>query len=641
MVTKEQLDEYLRAYHEGHPLITDEEYDRLLEEYLQNNGGEKARPFNRQRQSDDVNDIVGTLPKLYGVQTPMREGLPIYKDWVRTHKLIDQHVIVQPKLDGCSVAVDFTTGRFFTRGDYDDGESVDVTELFEERLPLLRENLLKKPWNGLYAKTTAMKFEVILSHERFIESGLSKQHGGKYTRPRDAVSGTLTSRNKDVAKLLTLIPLRGYMNRQQYIPYPLYDMSEHIRFDDFTTIEEFIKKKLDDDATVQFDDMTFSIDGVVVSVIDPAFHAAVNPMHEAAIKILFNMERTKLKAVEYQIGKQGRFTPVAILDPPAKFGDVNVDHVTLSTLERVTTLGLKHNDTVSVMYNIVPYLIDSDHDGDYPIPVPTKCPVCGMDLDYVSLKLVRCSNPNCKALRLGSIIRHAEKMKMVGLSKGIITKLYDEGFVKCIEDLYHLKDFNVQNGIRELDGFGDKSVENMLRSIDEALHSATLERFLGSLPFNDTADKTWRIILNHVDNQALINSMCTGEFEQFMMSIGYIPGVGNMKIQRLIYGYMRNIDEIRSLMQWVPSQLAVPKQRLVPVHGKCAMTGTRDADATRELERIGYEVGSFTRDCKFLIIPHEGFTSAKTEKAKEWNIPIYTLDHFNDWLSNKSGQYPF
>jgi NAD-dependent DNA ligase len=128
MITKEELDKYLEAYNRGEPLISDEEYDKLLEEYLAQNG-ESNRPYLRQQQSSNVNDVVGTLPKVY---LSPRENQKSYDDWLRS-KLVtpSTRVIVQPKFDGCSVAYDAMTDEYFTRGDYDNGESVNVTNLFK------------------------------------------------------------------------------------------------------------------------------------------------------------------------------------------------------------------------------------------------------------------------------------------------------------------------------------------------------------------------------------------------------------------------------------------------------------------------------------------------------------------------------
>lgn len=621
MVTKEQLDEIIAKYNRGEPTgYSDEEYDRLLEEYLQTHGGESARPFNRQQQSDGVNAIMCTLQKLYGVTSSMRSNQKTYQDWIPKHPGI-QDICLQPKFDGCSVAVDFTTKRFFTRGDYDDGKSVDVTDIFIDHLKNVQT----------YAEygTIAMKFEAIMSHEAFVSSGLDTV----YKRARDAVAATITSRNTEQAQYITLVPLRGYLQSgDEYIPRALYTECTCLFTlpTDYDGMESFIKQCLSDDATVKFKGQTYSIDGVVASSFtDKNTIVCTHPEDEVAIKILYNVQTTKLINVEYQFGKQGRITPVAILEP-VKFDNVTVDHVTLSTLDRVLELKLRHNDTVRVMYNIVPYLIDSEHDGDYPIQIPNKCPICGAQLEFTTLKQVKCSNPNCKGLRLGAIIRHAEKMKMVGVSRGIITKLFDEGMVTKIEDLYHLRDRDVDDGLRSLDGFGDKSVMNLLSSIEKALHEATLPRFLGALQFADTSEETWKAILKVMNEYELIRSMVDGTFPDTIMSVGYIPTVGELKLSRIINGYLLNKDEIISMMRWIPSKLKPSQQ--IPVRGKIGMTGTRDPELTRELTDSGYEVGSFTNDCVALIVPFEGYTSAKTEKAQRLNIPIYTIEQADQLL---------
>lgn len=609
-VTKEQLDMYLKAWSEGHPIITDEEYDELLEEYLKQNGGESARPFNRQKQSDAINDIVGTLPKTYGVVKAMRPGQKTYRDWNESKQFTSDLVCVQPKFDGCSVAVDFTTGKFFTRGDYDDGSSVDVTDVFGMHRDIVKRYALPG--------TIAMKFEAIMCHEMFYDG-----YDQRYKRPRDVVAATITSRNPEFASNVTLVPLRGYLsNGQQYIPQPMMDLCRTIKRDEYHSIESFIRDRLEHDATVEFMAATFSIDGVVATPVTMQDDVAItDPNNEVAIKILYNVQKTKLITVDYQYGKQGRITPVAILEP-VKFDNVTVDRVTLSTLDRVLELKLRHNDTVRIMYNIVPYLIDSEHDGDYPIQIPKKCPICGAELEFVTLRQVKCPNPNCKGRRIGSIIRHAEKMRMMGISRGIITKLFDKGILSCIEDLYKLRDW--EQAIIDMDGFGFQSYWNIVNSVNDALHNATLDRFLGSLPFEDTSEETWKMVIKVMGEQPIIDSMIDQTFPERIMSVGYIPNVGELKVRRIVNGYILNADQIRSMMKWIPYQLKHTDKR-VTFKGKVGMSGTRDSEITKKLVAAGYEVGSFTNDCVALVVPSHDFNSAKVEKAKQQQIPIYTL----------------
>ena len=609
-ITKEQLDEYIKAYQQGRPLISDEEYDRLLEEYVAEHD-ESSRPFTRQKQSSAVNDIVGTLTKCYF--RSMHPNQIYYVDYIAKKKW-NFNMCLQPKFDGCSVAFDVATHQFYTRGDYDDGESLNVTKLFMGHIPQVSSHLIEG--------TTAMKFEAIISEENFIKAKQEIQKN--YKRARDMVSAILTPPYNYAyfAKYITLIPLRGYANGKQFIPEYLKNLCVIEYVQNYNTIEAFVKGILDNGAKIRIERDTYAIDGVVVSeIFDQSNNPIVNPENECAIKILTNVKETKLVSIDYQFGKQGRITPVAILEP-VQFENVTVDHVTLSTLQRVVDMQLRHNDTVRIMYNIVPYFLESYHDGDYLIPVPEKCPICGAKLDYLSYKLVRCSNPNCKGLKLGAIIRHAEKMKMVGLGEGVITKLYDNEFVMCIADLYDLRKWD--DCIAQTPGFGWTSYENMVKSVDKALHEATLSRFLGALPFNDTDEKTWKQILICIDSNKIIQSMIDGTLPDLLIEYGYIPNVGTLKIQKIVDGYLRNKEEMQLLMEWIPKELK-ENDLMYGKNGKVCMTGTRDHDLTEALTSSGYEVGGWSNDCIAVIVPDESFTSAKTEKAKSKGIPIYTV----------------
>ena len=624
MVTKEELDKYLKAYQEGHPLISDEKYDELLEEYLSVNG-ESSRPFTRQKQSDSVNDIVGTLPKVYGVRNAMRDNQMTFDDWIKKKCLnTNDSVLVQPKFDGCSVAFDFETERFFTRGDYDNGESVDVTDLFKSKMQKIK--------SYAYKGTTAMKFEAILSHEYFEDENMGIY--AAYKRPRDFVSATITSRNVQNADIITLIPLRGYINGKQYVPTNFFNTITCSCYYDQDRIENFISNLLTAGATTQFEGMIYSVDGVVASVIKE--FDEIYPDKEVAIKILYNVKQTKLLNIEYSVGKQGRITPVAILEP-VMFDNIKVDHVTLSTLDRVASLNLRYNDTVNVMYNIVPYLIDSEGDGDIPIAIPDKCPVCGAKLEYITLKHVRCSNPDCRACKIGAIVRHVNKMKMYGLSEGIVTRLFDEGIIYSISDIYQLGNWG--DTIPKLEGFGQKSYQNMLDSIKESVKKATLAQFLGSLPINDTDEKTWKQIINIMGETEVIDLFKRKMFIEGLMQVGYIHGIGEVKIKKIIDGIRKNEKEIYDLMSWIPNYLNLKKKKPLgdtPPYdyaGKIAMSGTRDKEVKEGLEFSGYEVqDNLTKDCVGLIIPDENFTSSKVNKAKEWGIKIYTLEEAKEFL---------
>jgi DNA ligase (NAD+) len=609
VVTKEELERYQIVYSRGNPLISDEEYDALLEEYLKENG-EENRPFLRAQQSDDVNDIVGTLTKAYGVTEPWREGQMFYAKWQKKISP-DAKIILQPKFDGCSIACDLVTGRWYTRGDYDNGESVDVTELFEDRLTNYRTYV----GNSF----TAIKFEAIMAKEVYDKLNLKTS----YKRPRDVVSGAITSRDIEMCKYITLVPLRVYGDNHQYIPSQLNQISIELSADDFDGIQAFINDKLADGAVVKFNLGTYAIDGVVVSVIEDN-----HTTDEIAIKILNNIKETKIINIDYQYGKTGKITPVGILDP-VKFDTVTVDHVGLSTLDRVMELGLKYNDTVRIVYNIVPYLLDTYNDGTIPIPIPKNCPICGSPLNFKTLKTVRCTNPQCKGLKIGMINRYCEKMKMMGVSKGILTKLFEAGLIESIGDLYRL----TPEKIMSLDGFKEKSANNIINSIRKASDDVPLSRWMGALPIKDISAKTWQLVIDArypMDelkaSNAYRNAIQNGTPDSFMTECipNYVYGFSTNTYAAMREGLVLYWDEIQDVIQYINFKCTTNITK--PIKGRVTLTGTRDGKLISYLIEKGYDVNDYSSKTIALIIPQKGYVSSKVVKAKKMGIPVYTIE---------------
>ena len=624
-ITKEELDKYIKAYSEGKPLISDEEYDVLLEEYLKEHG-ESKRPFLRQQQSSAVNDVVGTLPKVYGITTPMRDGQKVYTDWLRTNKIENKTICVQPKLDGCSVALDVATGEYFTRGDYDNGISVNLTELFRDR---------KIHYEPEYFKS--IKYEAVMSDEIFVKMGFNE----KYDRPLDAVNAIFTSRNIQNAQFITLIPLREYhVDGKQLIPTALRSKSMFLDSNDFDEIQTFIDTQLENGAKVGMFEPNehYAIDGVVVSVVDTYGEHDIPYVsgQEVAIKILKDINTTKLLDVTFQFGKSGRITPVAIVEP-VMFGKRTITNITLSTFDRVIEMGLKYNDTVSVMYNIVPYLLDSKHDGDIPIQLPTRCPYCNHVYDLSVSGIIKCKNKDCVGLKLGSIIRYCEKMNMYGVSKGIITRLYDQGIITSIPSLYYIK----KEDIASLPGFGDSSANNIIKSINNASIDVLIHKWFGAFPMDDIGSRTWENVLGVLwdnDPTTIINFMNNGDVSKFChiltkaISDGIIPNVKEATLHRLIDGIRHNWDDMMEVSKFILFKKKQIKQAGVNNNIRVCMTGTRDKTVIDYLSEKGYNIVSFSKSTNVLIVPTLDYISNKVIKAKEMGIPIYDIDSVFKYL---------
>ena len=618
-VTKEELDKYIKAYSQGTPLIEDSEYDALLDEYLKEHG-ESARPFTRQKQSSAVNDIVGTLPKVYGVQTPMRENQPVYEEWVNKHQVSDL-VCVQPKFDGTSVAYDVASGRFYTRGDYDNGESVDVTDIFKSHTNTIHDWIVKR-----YDDVTAVKFEAILDVNIF-----KSQFSQKYKRPRDVVAAAITSRNAEVGNLITLVPLRVYTWKFQHIPDMLMEVSVVYQKNDYECIQAFVDRLLSNQAHCKIGKYEFECDGVVVSstihIDEEGEDVVTDPSTEVAIKILNLVKETKLKDISWQFGNSGHITPVAIVEP-VTFGNVVVQNIGLSTFERVANMNLKFGDTVRIMYNIVPYFIGSNGDGSVPIPIPDKCPICGEKLNMSSLKQVKCINPNCDGVKCGNIIRYCKNMKVFGVSEGFIKKLYESRYVERIADLYVMDLLEAS----EVDGLGFRSLQNMIRSLKQASFNVPVSRWLGSFPCENVSNKKWEIILESVygkNNPEMIKDiteMCARDTpNDFLNKILWdTVGIGPLTEQAIRIGITRYWDDISTIIYYVKFEIPIAVQN---DKGTICISGTRDKDLIALLQQKGYDVTeAWNKGVKALVIPRITYQSSKVAKAQNLGKPIYTID---------------
>lgn len=635
---KQQLDAALLAYNQGNPIMSDEEYDKLLEEYL-SVVGEENRPYLRQKQTEGVNKLVGTLPKVYGVTIPMREGLKTYRDWAVKQSRTDS-ILAQPKFDGVSIAYDCDTHKFFTRGDVDDGESCDVTNLFAAHRKM-------KEFESFETKYSSIKFEGIIDKHTFeFLQTLPQFKDQKYVTPRAMLSGMITRSNagKDYGEfgtMISLMPLRAIRrdDSTEVIPTELQAISRQCSITDYDAISDFIEGMLSNNATIIVEDMVYAVDGCVVSMIIRDRHDDTNEQSlivkdEVAIKILNLRKTSKLIDIDCRYGTNGAITPVAIIEP-VKFDNITVTNITVSNFTRVEALDLQINDEVEVMYNIVPYLVGSKHTDQSFKRKEFFCPECGTRLVVeagYNLNRIECPNDRCPGKVKGQIARYCETMKFFGVSSGIISKLYDAKILRSIPDLYEL----TVDKIKDLEGFGEASARRILGSIKDGSENVQLEKWLSAFPFVNISTNKWRMIIRGMnastDNNVVdfIREMIESDDKiGFINSMVPCEGITYNTIKKVSEGVFQYWDDIRSVYAHITFDKTPISNKNKP---RVAMSGTRDAEITEYLENKGYEVGGYTTNCVALIVPNKDFKSSKVTNAKRDMIPIYTLDEVKERL---------
>ena len=342
---------------------------------------------------------------------------------------------------------------------------------------------------------------------------------------------------------------------------------------EYKAIQEYIDNLLENNASQYFMHQTYECDGVVVSNIDDS-NKVTN--EEIAIKILNLQKKTKLKKVIFSMGKSGRITPVAIVEP-VKFDAVTVQNISLENLNRMTELKLRVGDTVNVMYNIRPYLLSSDHDGGTEIPIPDVCPVCGYKLTRIGPEMVGCENPTCRGNEIGSIVRYCQNMKMYGISTSTIESLYDAGLIKTISDLYHL----TASDISKLDRFGNVSASNIIASIHKSSTNVNPLRWLSSLPCRNIGLKTWMMIqkgLFEDDNMkfgSVLKEVCSHNNPDAFIETLCKPvfGVDDLTLNAIKVGVKYAWDDIHDMIQHITFNALTPMKNS---KGLIVLSGTRD-----------------------------------------------------------------
>ena len=649
---KEYIDKLIKAYNEGKPLVDDATYDQILEDYLQKYG-EEERPYLRAKQSSSVNDIVGTLTKVYGISTPMRKGQKTYlHDFVEKNSLQHERIVFQYKFDGCSVAFDFATEKFFTRGDYDNGESMDVTEIFESHLPKMYKLKEKMP------DIKVAKFEFIMPMRVY---EVYTKELEKPMRPRDMAAAAMKRRDKKMCAQCALIPLRLVNeNNEVFVPRNIGKVLRALEIEEMNySISACSEANFT--TRIWYDDPescdVFQVDGMVASVVmsqyeGPSFipdvgyipdegygsrwseFYKIDPTKEVAIKIIHNILKTKLVDIQFEFGRSGRITPVGILEPvqykdPATETEVTIDHVTLHNLGYVNNAKFRYNDTVSIMYNIVPYLVESEHDGDDIIPIPDTCPMCGCKLNYCGddeFKLVSCENQNCRGKLVGRLARYCEMMGIMGVSDNTLSVFVEKDLIIDFPDLYTL----TKEMIMRLNRFGEKSAENIVNSIQNN-SKVTLARYLGAM-IPMIGAKTWSKII--IKNEITADEFVDMSYEQFIERIfgNKVAGVGDRTTKYLTDAIKDYWDDIKGCNPFITFE---PMDFSKKSKGVVTLTGYHDRQLIKDIIAAGYDVADWSNRTQFLIIKDENFMSMKVDAALKKGIPIITVENAYEALGIK------
>lgn len=539
-----------RYYVLDDPLISDGEYDRLFTELL-----ELEKLFPQLVTADSPSQRVGGSP--LGQYDRVEHRFPMlslengfsdaeirdFEARLQRYLKISASLeyVAEPKLDGLAVEIVYENGVLVqgsTRGDGRIGEDVTHNIRTIHTIPL---HLLGND-PPAYLE---VRGEVFLNIAGFRQLNDQRGAAGEplFANPRNAAAGSLRQLDPKVTSTRPLL----------FFPYGISDPS----LLECESQDEVLKRLADlgfkinplihlcpnIDKVVDYfhvlgekrHKLDYEIDGMVVKVNSFAVQKrlgskARSPRWALACKFPASQSTTTLLDVEFNVGRTGAVTPVAILEPILLDGAV-VSRATLHNNDEISRKDLRLGDRVlvqragDVIPEIIQPILDARDGNEKKIKMPSNCPECGHGLlRQVGETIIRCPNPHCPAQRLQGLIHFTGKagMDVEGLGKKAMEQLFKAGLVDDIPDIYHLQ----AKDLTPLDGWAEKSADNVIVAIARS-RETTLARFLAALGIRFIGEVTAALLEKHF---ATIDGLVQASEKEFLA----VEGIGERSAASLM-----------------------------------------------------------------------------------------------------------
>lgn len=629
-------------YNTGQPIMSDIEFDNKLEELRQ--WEEESGIVLANSPTHNVGAIVLDNIKKVTHESPMLSLAKCHsaeevKQFAKGHTLVGS-----VKLDGLTCRLIYKDGELIKAESRGNGTIGNIITDHVKQFLNIPLHINKK---GTYV----IDGEALIKIDDFEE--LNKN--GEYKTPRNLASGTLGSLDTSVVKDRKLYWYawevvegdsdnsfyKRLLNAQNlgFDVVPCYNITINefnqlqTHIDNFINIAE--KENLPQDGVVfKFEDVEY---GKSLGRTTDCFNNGI------AYKVYNKSVETELIDIEYTMGKTGILTPTAVFKPIEIEGTI-VERASLhniSVMKEIMGRGWKGQHIGVFKANlIIPQIRWAEEDNEYKktyIHIPDKCPICGQPTKIVkdnNSEILVCTNDNCNGKLLGKL-NHAvsrDALNIDGLSEATIEKFINLGWLNSIQDIYHLSDH--ENEMKALDGFGKKSVDKLLISIEKS-RKTSLERFLYSLSIQLLGKSASKMIAEAVDCDfdTFIDEMTIKGAEYFR----YLPGVGDTLISSLNAYWKNHYSDIISLanefkfekpnliLDEVPNTL---QGKTFVVTGSVNHYKNRDELKADIVAHGGTVASSVSSKTSYLINNDVNSTSSKNQKAKSLNIPIISEEEF-------------
>src|SRR5438105_5996899 len=638
-----------RYYVLDDPEISDAEFDRLMNELKK---FEAAHP--ELITSDSPTQRVGGKPREGFVKVahsaPMLSLDNAYseeelRDWERrVHELSgrkDIEYVCELKLDGMSLALRYENGKLvrgITRGDGNTGEEVTANVRTVRSVPLsVSPEKLKKAGIPADFEVRGEMLMPIASFKR-MNAEREKQGLSLFANPRNATAGTVRQ----------LDPRITAQRRLDYFTYMLLASGHNVFDRHWETLNALQAAGFNVNSrralATNFEDiwkfigewegkresLPYEIDGVVIKVNSTAMQRELGftgkaPRWAIAYKYAARSGITIIEDILVQVGRTGKLTPVAALNP-VPIGGTTVSRATLHNMDEIERLGVKIGDWVEVERggDVIPkvtrVLDDKDHPrGRKSFEMPERCPVCGGHVVRAEGEADhRCVNQKCPAKLRETILHFASRgvMNIDGMGDALVTQLTEKGMVKDVADIYKL----TKDKLLSLERMGEKSAENVLREVENS-KKLPLERVIYGLGVRFVGERTAQFLAEHFGNME--DLVKAGEEElQHVEEVG--PRIAKSIVEFFAEPKNRElVDELRAAGLTLKGK---KKERGTKLAGKTfVLTGTlanysRD-EAKKMIEDAGGKVaGSVSKKTDYVVAGSDA--GSKLDKAKELGVAV-------------------
>lgn len=640
------LKKYEEAYYSGEPLVSDEEYDVLKEQYVSQYGEYDFVPSEGDTGFKRVKHLY-PLKSLDKVQLSDKDKLrkEITRLWP---------IVIMPKFDGLSIEIQ-PNFKFITRGNGEKGD--DVTAQCMQITDIDELKGLKFENNG------PLRAEIIMTHSDFNTLNAERETAGLklYDNCRNTAAGMLRNLDLNKVKGLTVMIYENLGSTSAHslsiqaiestIGQDVLDRTDNIRITP-------VYKPVDIDAALNFLDnlenfrklIDYDIDGwVVKSDLDNSLkhfggYTGHHPKNAFSVKGEAKGAWTKINSITWQVGKEN-ITPVAELEPVYIDGST-ISRATLHNVSFLKAIGLNDiiinggRTLVKVVKanDVIPKIIkvkreyDSEEVAIDTVQAPTKCPICGgetaiKDSDSDSEILI-CTNEDCSAKiqAKAELMASRDALDITGLSEGTIAKILDTYEVNSHEEILSI----TKEHLLALDGFAEKSAQSLYNAIQKAIKKQSIDKVLYASAIPLIGKSTAKDICKVYTIEELSNILAKSDTDA-VKDLCKIKGIGKETANSLV----KHKDKFRLMFVAINevTDIAVKDNNPNKEQYSICITGQREPFKTI-IESAGHKVtSSVSKKTKALIAADGDLTTSKAIKAIELKIPIIkTVEELEELL---------